>query len=235
VASDRQSARRAAMLTAGVGIAHAVLFVLSFWLLAGTPGARAPDVEIREFYGSEARRRLTLVGLYIMPFAGISFVWFIVALRMWISHNLNRENVLLSNVQLVSGILFVAMFFASAATSAAAAASAEYADAIDPDMARQLPMYGQTLMFVFALRMAAMFVFTTSNIARAAGILPRWFTLAGFGVGLFLLLSATFTTLLALVFPLWMVCLCSLLIVRARHLPEDMTVPEVRGAWRQVL
>jgi len=85
--SDHGSIRRAAMLTAWMGIAHAVLFLLAYYLLSTTPGARAPDDEIRQFYASAARRRLVLVGLYVMPFAGIAFVWFIVALRMWISHS----------------------------------------------------------------------------------------------------------------------------------------------------
>src|SRR5262245_30364166 len=118
VGEEHRSIRRAAMLTAGVGLAFAALFLLAYVLMATTPGGRAPDEEIRDFYASNERRRLILVGLYVMPFAGIAFVWFIVALRMWISHsNPNRENILFSNIQLVSGILFVAMFFASAATT----------------------------------------------------------------------------------------------------------------------
>jgi len=79
--------RQAAMLTAAVGITFSVLFLLAFWLTSTTPGARAPDREITEFYASSERRRVTLVGLYIMPFAGIAFVWFIVALRMWIGRS----------------------------------------------------------------------------------------------------------------------------------------------------
>jgi len=219
---DHRSLRRAAMLTAGVGLAHAVLFLLAYFLMSTTPGGRAPDEEIRAFYASEARRRLILVGLYVMPFAGIAFVWFIVALRMWIAHSLSdsRENVLLSNVQLVSGILYLAMFFASAATSSATAASVEFEGAIiDTTSARQLPLYGNALLFVFGVRMAAMFVFTTCNIARSAGILPRWFTLGGLVVGVFMLLSATFTPLLVLAFPLWLIVLCVLLFGRARQLP----------------
>jgi hypothetical protein len=223
--SHHRSMRRAAMLTVGVGFAHAALFVLAYYLVATTPGGRAPDAEIRDFYVSDARR-LTLVGLYVMPFAGIAFVWFIVALRMWISLSHRRENVLLSNVQLVSGILFLAMFFASGAASAAAAASVEFAGAVvNPDLARQLPLYGSTLLLVFGMRMAAMFVFTTSSIARTTGILPRWFTYAGYAVGLFMLLSASFSPLLVLVFPAWMFTLCILLFVRARRIPVDAAFP----------
>lgn len=215
------------MLTAGVGIAHAVLFLLAYWLLSSTPGARATDADVGQFYSSVAERRLVLAGLYIMPFAGIAFVWFIVALRMWISRSNRREDVLLSNIQLVSGILYVALFFASSATSSATAASVEFTGAsVSPDVARQLPLYGNALMFVFAARMAAMFVFATSNIARTNKVLPLWFTLLGFAVGLFLLLSASFTPILILVFPVWLLLLSALLLVRASHLPAELTLGE---------
>ena len=136
--AEHHSLRRAAMLTAGVGIAHALLFLLAYWLLSGTPDSRASDTDVASFYTSANQRRLVLAGLYIMPFAGIAFVWFIVALRMWISQTNRREDILLSNIQLVSGILYVALFFASAATSSATAASVEFSDArVSPDIARQ--------------------------------------------------------------------------------------------------
>ena len=71
------------------------------------------------------------------------------------------------------------------------------------------------------MRMAAMFVFTTSSIARSAGVLPRWFIYLGYLVGLFLLLSATFSPLLVLIFPVWLLTLCALLLWRARALPAE--------------
>jgi hypothetical protein len=161
-----------------------------------------------------------------MPFSGIAFIWFIVALRMWISGSVRRENVLLSNIQLVSGILFLAMYFAAAAAFSSMAAAVEFADTgVEPSFARQLPLYGSALIFVFAMRMAAMFIFTTSSIARSAGILPRWFTYAGYAVGLFLLLSATFSRALVLAFPLWVLLLCAFLWSRARRIPDDAVLP----------
>jgi hypothetical protein len=164
-----------------------------------------------------------LVGLYIMPLAGIAFAWFTVALRTWIIRSRVRRNILLSDVQLVSGVLFVALFFASAGTYSGTAASVEFNGAdVDVGIARQLPLYGSTLMFVFAIRTAAMFVFATSNIARAAALLPRWFTLAGFVVGVFMLLSASFTPVLVLVFLVWMLTLCVLLFLR---IPERLRIP----------
>ena len=221
-----QSLRRAAYLSAGVGALYSILFLLSYWLVSSQPGPRASDAELAAFYASAAPRRLVLVGLYLMPFAGIAFVWFIVALRMWISASSRREDILLSNIQFVSGILFVGLFFAGGAAAAASAAGVEFASApFDAVVARQLPALGNALVFVFAMRMAAMFVFATSNIGRTTGVLPRWFVFVGFAVGLFLLLSATFSQILVVVFPLWILVLCALLILRARRIPVDAVLP----------
>jgi hypothetical protein len=221
----QHSLRHAAYLSAAVGGLYSVLFLVSYWLVSGEPGPHASEAEVVAFYATEAPRRLVLVGLYLMPFAGIAFVWFIVALRMWISGSSRGEDILLSNIQLVSGILFVGLFFAGGAAAAASAASAEFLGApVDAVVARQLPALGDALVFVFAMRMAAMFVFTTSNIGRTTGVLPRWFVLLGFAVGLFLLLSATFSQGLVLVFPIWTLVLSILLTMRARHIPSDAVV-----------
>jgi hypothetical protein len=217
-----RSRRHAALVTVGVGMAHALLFLVSYWLVTSSPGAHSSDEEIVAFYESGGRRQLILVGLYLMPFAGIAFLWFSVALRTWIRASSPRESELFSGVQLVSAILYVGLFFAAAAASSVMAVSVEFSRSpVDPVVARQFPQYGATLFLVFAMRMAAMFVFTTSRIGRTAGVLPRWFTHLGLVVGLVLLLSASFTRVLVLVFPLWLLALCALLLGRARQLPHD--------------
>jgi hypothetical protein len=52
---------------------------------------------------------------YLLPFAAIAFVWFIVALRMWVGSHGRPEQALFSNVQLVSSILFIALLLEAAA------------------------------------------------------------------------------------------------------------------------
>jgi hypothetical protein len=211
------------MLTAAVGAAHAVLFLVSFWLLSTRPGAGASSAEIIAFYESEESRRVLLVGLYLMPFAGIAFIWFFVALRMWVEGSARRVNILISNVQLVSGILYVALFFAAAASTSVLAASVEFSDGeIDPVVAQQFPEFGTTLLLVFALRMAAMFVFTTSAIGRHSKVVPHWFCWSGYVVGVFLLLSASLEAWMALVFPVWLLVLSVILLQRARKIPSGM-------------
>jgi len=65
------------------------------------------------------------------------------------------------------------------------------------------------------------FVFTTSTIGLKHQILPSWFVWTGYFVGLFLLLSATVSPLLILVFPLWVLVLSVFLLVRAKSMPEE--------------
>jgi hypothetical protein len=224
-----RSLRTAATITAAVGAVHALLFLLAWWLLSDAPGADAPDEEIIDYYGSGSSRRFLLVGLYLMPFAGIAFVWFIVALRMWEKGTSRRRGILQSNLQLISGIVYVALFFVGAAASSVVAASVEFADGeVDPDVARQFPVYGTTVIFVFAFRMAAMFVFTTSALLLRAGILPRWFTWGGYAVATFLLLSASFERWFVLVFPIWLLVLSVLLMRIARKIDPELRLPPVR-------
>lgn len=225
-----RSLRRAATLTAGVGIAFSLLFVLSVLLTTGVPGAQATDAQIFAYYNSGDQTALVVVGLYVMPFAGIAFLWFIVALRMWAAASLRSLSVLHSNLQLVSGIIFVALFFTGAAATSVLAVSVQFARGpVDPTAARQFPAFGQSLILFFAMRMAAMFVFTTSAIGRSAGILPRWFGLIGFGVGLLLLLSATFSPLLVLVFPSWVLALSLILLRAARQISKETRLPRRAG------
>jgi hypothetical protein len=215
------------MLTAGVGALHGALFLISFWLLSGRPGVHATTEEINDFYGSPESRRIMLVGLYLMPFAGIAFIWFIVALRMWVEGTARRVSILFSNIQLVSGILYVALLFAGAASTSVLAASVEFAGGnIDPVVAYQFPQFGNTLLMVFALRMAAMFVLTTSTIGRTSRVVPTWFAWSGYVVATFLLLSASLEPWLALVFPIWLLVLSGILLQRARQIPSEIVVPK---------
>ncbi len=214
--------RNVALLVAGVGCLHSLLFLLSYWLLTSTPGARATDEEIVAFYQSGSQRRLVLVGLYVMPFAGIAFLWFSMALRVWIRASSLRRAELVASLQLVSGILYVALFFAAAAAISVMAVSIQFAhSSVDPGIARQFPQYGGTLMLVFAMRMAAMFVVMTSRLGRITGTLPRWFAWMSLMTGLFLLFSASFSRKLVLVFPVWLLVLCALLVLRARRPPRS--------------
>jgi hypothetical protein len=209
---------RSAQFTAIAGIAYAILFIASFWLLTGVPNADSSSQEIIDYYQSTDASAVTIVALYLLPFAGIAFLWFVVSLRMWITYRAERPaSVLFSNIQLVSGIVFLSLFFASAAALSVNALAADAGNlAVGPVAATEFPEFGSSLFFVFAIRMGAMFVFTTTNIGRGSKILPNWFAAIGLVVGLVMLLSASFNRALIMVFPAWVLLLCVLILIHAR-------------------
>jgi hypothetical protein len=224
--------QNAARFTAIAGIAYSLLFITSFWLLTNIPRSGSTDQEIVDYYGSDEGNVVTLVALYLMPFSGIAFLWFIVSLRMWVSTRVDRRvNALFSNIQLVSGIVFLALFFCAAAALSVAAVANDISDsAIDPEIAREFPKFGGSLLFVFAARMGAMFVFSTTNIGRATTILPTWFVIVGILVGLIMLLSASFNRALILVFPVWVLVLCLIILLHARQAARASAELERSGA-----
>ncbi|MEZ4564866.1 MAG: hypothetical protein R2853_19225 [Thermomicrobiales bacterium] len=223
-ATGGPSLPRAARLTALAGAIHAGLFLISFWPVTRTPGAKSSDAELAAFYASANDRRPILIGLYLIPFAGIAFLWFADALREWTRGFRRRESALLANMQVFTGILYVGIFFIIAASYAVTAVTVELASGpIDPIMARLFPEFGRTLFFFFALRMAAVFAFTTSNIHMAAGILPKWLGQIGIAVGVVLLLTPTFNDGLSLVFPVWVLAFCGAVARAANHHQDETT------------
>ena len=214
----------AARFTAIAGITYALLFLLSFWLMTDVPGAGSSPQEIIAYYNSDESNVVTVVALYLFPFAGIAFLWFVVTLRMWISFRADRPvSVLFSNIQLFSGIVFLCLFFASAAALSVVAVGSDIGGVeVDPFVATEFPKFGSSLFFVFATRMGAMFVFTTTNIGRGSRIMPNWFVAVGIAVGLVMLLSASFNRALILVFPLWVLVLCLLILWHARSARQQL-------------
>lgn len=215
------SPRRGAGKLAVLGLLHASLFLCSYLLLTSGPSVRAPDQELIDFYQSPSRTRLVLVGVYVMPFAGITFLWFSMMLRGWLRIGAPSDNELAAGLYLASSILYVALFFCGAAASAVTALASEYSPApVDPLLLRLFPQLGASLLMVFGMRMAAMFVLSTSLLGRLAGLVPRWYAHVGLGAATFLLLSPSTRRELVLVFPLWLLGLSGHL-WRARHaLPQ---------------
>lgn len=218
---------KAARSTAGLGAAFAVLFVASMVTVSRTPGARASDAAIAAFYTSESDRRpLVLAGLYLLPLAAVAFLWFVAILRDWESGSVQRLNRVFSNVQLLSGIGFITLSLAAAAASTVAAFSTEFGGApLEPAVARQFPLFGSALLYVFAMRMAAIFVTSTTGIVRATGMFPSWFVGVSYVVATVLFLAATVNVWLVLVFPAWVLLLSGMIVFR----PYAMAASTVPG------
>ena len=164
------------------------------------------------------RRNPVRFAVQLVPFAGIAFLWFIGVLR-------NRlgalEDQFFSTVFFGSGLLFVASLFTSATLAGALLeAAANDTSVLNSDsfhLARQ--MVGAATN-IFAIKMAGVFMISTSTIVLRTGILPRWLAVLGFGCAIILLLIITGWPWIVLLFPSWMfVVSMQILVAEFRTLP----------------
>lgn len=152
------------------------------------------------------RRNAVRVAVQLAPFAGIAFLWFIGVIRNRIGR---FEDQFFATVFLGSGLLFVASLFVSAALTGALVevATRDRVQVLNPD----LYVFARQLIGVFAnifgIKMAGVFLMSTSTIFWRTRILPRWVSLGGFACAVALLAAITSWPWIALVFPLWMLVL----------------------------
>ncbi|GAA4537609.1 hypothetical protein [Pseudonocardia xishanensis] len=199
------------------GIVFAALLVVALVLVRKGPGLADPDAAYAAFYASGNQGLLVTVGLYLVPFAGIACLWHMIATRTLVQ-TLSPEapSALPLWLQLASGVLFVAMLFGGAAAVGAVALLGRFSDAPapGPDVARALASLGYSLVFVFGVRAAGMYMIATIGLARRARLMSGPLAALGYLAAAFLLLSTTFHPSILLVFPAWVLLVSLLLLVR---------------------
>jgi hypothetical protein len=142
------------------------------------------------------------LALNILPFAGIAFLWFIGVVRDRIGEHEDR---FFATVFLGSGLLFLAMLFASAAVAGGLISMFGAA----PGMLVESGIYSfgrvvaYEIMTVYTMKMAGVFMISTCTLSLRTGIFPRWMAYLGLVLALFLLLSIGFFYWAPMVFPLW--------------------------------
>ena len=149
--------------------------------------------------------------LRLIPFAGIAFLWFLAVVRSQLGH---REDRFFETVFLGSGLLFVSMLFAAAAVLGSALSLREAGVALAPGAAAQAWSLAALLLGQFGARMAAVFAIAVSTAGLRVGSLPRWLVAFGYATGLLLLLAPPFPRWVVFLFPLWVIALSLLVLVR---------------------
>ena len=211
-ASPSPVVRQAATPVAGAvaGIIFAVLFGASMIIFRQTWGDAA--VDSGDWLSGDAA--LFKLALVLIPFAGIAFLWFMAVARA----RLGRfEDQFFSTVFIGSGLLFLAMVFAAAASAGAIAAAAAndpagFADSTTYAYARQAVAQ---ILTIYALRMAAVFQLSQATLWLRTRVMPRWMAVLTFVVAIALLFVFSQTFWVALVFPGW-VLLVSIYILIVR-------------------
>jgi hypothetical protein len=206
------------------GVLFAALFVVAIVLVGSTPNLSASDADITAYYASNSTL-LATVGLYLVPFAGIAFLWHAHCTRLLIEARTPSPSPIPYGLQLVSGVLFVVLLFAGTASAGAVALLKDLTNAPLPsaDFVRGMLAVGYGMVFVYALRGAGMYALTN------AMIMPKWLAVVSYLLALFLLLITTLHPAAVLVFPTWVVIVSVVIFIRAGRASEP-ALPERQSA-----
>jgi hypothetical protein len=217
----------AARIAAVSGLLFAVLFVVALVLLHRAPNLGDPDSTYTTFYADGGDQLFVAIGLYLVPFAGIAFLWHMTAMRNVLDTLTPAPSSMAHGLNLLAGIIFVTLLFAGTAAVGAVAFGVYFGHAAagDPQTARALTAVGYGLVFVFAVRGAGMFALTTTTLLRNAKVLPTVAAVVAYLLAAFLLLAVTKNPIALLVFPVWVVLVSVFLLRHARHAVASGPVP----------
>ena len=180
------------------GILFAVLAITSHVLIQLSVPADLLDTS--DWLDHQAKN-LSLA-MSMVPFAGISFLWFMGVVRDRMGR---QEDQFFSTLFFGSGYLYLGMTFASAAVAGGALVLYAY----DPGLLVGSGVYALSLVIsrrlntVYAMRMAGMFMFVLGTIWVRTQVMPRWLALVTYVLALVLLISIGFTPWVVLIFPAW--------------------------------
>ena len=199
VISVRQQLRtpRAAAVA---GILFAVLFVVSMVLirLALPEDLTGPDAAA----WLQGNTTPVSLALTLVPFAGIAFLWFMGVVR---AHLGKLEDQFFSSVLVGSGLLFLAMTFTAAAIAGGMIAG--YAIATNQLIDSGVVTFGRAVMYtimnVYAIRMAGVFMISLDTIWMQTRVVPRPFVFLTYALALLLLVAINFSLWMILIFPAW--------------------------------
>ena len=194
------------------GIVFSILFIISLVLIRISVPSNLQEAGTW-LSGSWKTVRLAL---HLLPFSGIAFLWFIGVLRDRIGA---YEDRFFATVFLGSGLLFLAMLFASAAM--AGGIMMVYGMTPGKLMESGTYTFGRTVAYhiinVYAVKMAGVFMISTCTLSIRTRIFPRWMAFLGYALALLLILSIGYLQWALLVLPLWV------LLVSCYILYENLT------------
>ncbi len=192
------------------GVLFAVLFTTALALMrSALPDTLSADAD---WLTDAAATRIT-IGLGMVPFAGIAFLWFMGVVR---DRFKDAEDQLFSSVFIGSGLLFLAMVFVSAAIAGGIVATAPLI--ADEQSRSEITTFGRSVMLqvsnVYALRMAGVLLISLATMWLRTGVMPRWLAFVTYAVALVLLVVTTLSLWVTLIFPAWVLGVSILILVQ---------------------
>jgi hypothetical protein len=180
------------------GMVFSLLIIMAFWLLLIS--VPADPQEPGSWLG--ANSNTVALALSLMPFAGIAFLWFIGVVRDRLGQ---LEDQFFATVFFGSGLLFLGMLFTASAVVGAilimfASQPGEFINSATFHFARDV---AYSVVNIYMIKMAGVFMTSTSFVAINTGFVPRWLAVLGYVLALLLLLGSYHIRWSFIVFPVW--------------------------------
>lgn len=209
--STRLARLKAPKAAAIAGILFSVLLIISLvLLLLSIPVSLRQDGAWLITRGNSV-----LLALNLVPFAGIAFLWFMGVVRDRLG---KAEDQFFSTVFLGSGLLFLVLLFVSAAVSGSVILL--YATQSDRLLESSIYSFGgalaHDLMNTYAVRMAGVFMISTSTLFIRSRVIPRWMAFLGYALALVMLLRLGHIDRMGWVilsFPLWILLISTYILI----------------------
>jgi hypothetical protein len=202
-------------------IAGIVFSILSFTSIVLFLSALPEDLQSNMAWLTINRNNL-LLAFDLIPFAGVAFLWFMGVVR---DHLGDQEDQFFSTVFFGSGLLFLSIWFvATALTGTMILLSAQPEDLIDSGIYNLGWILARSLVYLYAIKMAGVFMISTSTLFIRTGVIPRWVPLLGYGLAAIMIFRIGQIDRLGwvfLFFPLWILLISIyILIVHYRNRSE---------------
>ena len=192
-AAELRTARAAGL--AGIVFAVVIGVVAVLWR-----SALPTDSHSSQWITDSSRRHTVAVALWLIPYAGIAFLWFIGVIRTRLG---DREDKLFATAFLGSGRLFVAMLFTAAGVMGGLLGLYSGTHPVSAANVQLVAAVSTSLLTTFSIRMAAVFTLVVTSLGRRNGIVPGWLVVIGYLTALVLLFAPPRTLWATLLFPVW--------------------------------
>ena len=204
------------------GLAHTILSLLATASFMRPPSPADDPVAATEWYGDPANQRSMIAGLNLLIIGSIAFIWFVAVIRRRVGE---RENRFFGSVFFGSSLVLVGTWLVAGLLLVTPALSAYLYDTT-PDVGdvASFRAAGLTLSSVIATRLEAVFIISSTTVARLSGAFPKPIIVVGYVTGLTLLVVPLPNQWMTWVFPVWVGMVSAYMLVRRQQMDSIATI-----------
>ena len=217
---SRATAPKAAAIA---GILFSILLFISLALLLK---ALSTDTDLNRIEFTANKHQIKLA-LNLIPFASIAFLWFVGVVRDRFG---DQEDQFFGTVFLGSGLLFIAMLFVSSSV----AGSFFLLSGIEANQLMNSGYHNISLIVAretitnYGIRMAGVFMISTSSLFIRTQVIPRWLAWLGLGLAAIMILRIGYINRLGWVFlsfPLWVLLVSIYILIDNYWKKKELQMP----------